>query len=39
MFGLFGREAYEILAPWSGIEPSSPALEVKSKPRENQGSL
>ena len=29
MFGYFGREAYGILVPGPGIEPSSPSLEGK----------
>ena len=29
MFGLFGCEAWEILAPQPGIEPASPALDGK----------
>ena len=29
MFWFFGHEAYGVLAPWPGVEPTLPALEGK----------
>ena len=39
MFCVFDLKAYEILAPWPGIEPTSPALEAGSSPLDHQASF
>ena len=38
MFCFVGQEACGILAPWPGIELSSPGLEGKVLPLDHQGS-